>query len=88
MHVIAIIGEFENVTKLLCDFCLILLLLTLASAEPQLFSKLLPSYGIACHSTLSLALPSECHMDFQMATDGSYEVVAGLVSATPQKIED
>ena len=31
---------------------------------------------------------SDCHLDFQMATDCSFEVVAGLLPATPQKIED
>jgi hypothetical protein len=35
-----------------------------------------------------LAPASECHADFQMATDCSYELVAGLLPATPQKIED
>ncbi len=31
---------------------------------------------------------SDCHSDYQTAVDCSYEVVAGLVPATPQKIED
>jgi hypothetical protein len=35
-----------------------------------------------------IAPPSECHADFQMATDCSYNLVAGLLPATPQKIED
>jgi len=31
---------------------------------------------------------SDCHSDYQTAVDCSYEVVAGLAPATPQKIED
>ena len=31
---------------------------------------------------------SECHSDYQIAVDCSHEAVAGLVPATPQKIED
>ena len=31
---------------------------------------------------------SDCHSDYQSAVDCSYEVVAGLVPATPQRIED
>jgi hypothetical protein len=35
-----------------------------------------------------IAPASACHLDFQMATDCSYELVDGLPPATPQKIED
>ncbi len=35
-----------------------------------------------------VAPPSECHLDFQLATDCSYDLVSGLVPATPQKVED
>jgi hypothetical protein len=31
---------------------------------------------------------SDCHSNYQSAVDCSYEVVAGLVPVTPQKIED
>ncbi|KAI2491806.1 hypothetical protein MHU86_22745 [Fragilaria crotonensis] len=35
-----------------------------------------------------VAPPSECHFDFQTATDCSYELVKSLAPATPEKIED
>jgi hypothetical protein len=41
-----------------------------------------------CPSFNPVAPASECHLDFQLATDCSYDLVAGLVPATPQKIED
>ena len=41
-----------------------------------------------CPSFNHVAPASECHLDFQLATDCLYDLVAGLVRATPQKIED
>jgi hypothetical protein len=35
-----------------------------------------------------VAPPSDCHLDFHTATNCSYEEVAGLSPATPQRIED
>lgn len=35
-----------------------------------------------------VAPASECHFDFQEATNCSYDLVAGLTPATPQRIED
>ena len=35
-----------------------------------------------------VAPPSDCHLDFHTATNCSYEDVAGLSPATPQRIED
>jgi hypothetical protein len=35
-----------------------------------------------------IAPASDCHFDFQLATDCSYALVAGLTPATPQRIED
>jgi hypothetical protein len=35
-----------------------------------------------------VAPPSDCHMDFQMATVCSYADIAGLSPATPQRVED
>jgi hypothetical protein len=35
-----------------------------------------------------LAPASACHLDFQMATDCSYELMDGLLPATREKIED
>jgi hypothetical protein len=35
-----------------------------------------------------VAPPSDCHLDFHTATNCSYEEVAGLSRATPQRIED
>lgn len=35
-----------------------------------------------------IAPESDCHLDYQTATDCLYELVAGLLLATPQKIED
>jgi hypothetical protein len=35
-----------------------------------------------------VAPPSDCHADFQMATVCSYDDIAGLSPATPQRIED
>jgi hypothetical protein len=92
MHVIAIIGEC-NVSKLVCASCLLLLsLLTLACPlflvrrPPSVFEVIAKLWNSSSFNPV--APPSECRMDFQMATDCSYEVVAGLVPATPQEIED
>ncbi len=35
-----------------------------------------------------MALPCDCHFDFQEATPCTYDLVAGLTPARPQKIED
>ena len=35
-----------------------------------------------------VAPPSDCHVDFQTATDCSYDDIAGLSPATPQRVED
>ena len=35
-----------------------------------------------------VAPPSDCHVDFQTATDCSYDDITGLSPATPQRVED
>jgi hypothetical protein len=41
-----------------------------------------------CSEFNPVAPPSDCHFDFQVATDCSYNLVKSLAPATPEKVED
>jgi hypothetical protein len=57
------------------------------TTRPQtLFEEIAELWNSSAFNPVAPA--SECHLDFLSATDCSYALVAGLTTATPQRIED
>jgi hypothetical protein len=90
MHVIPKIGKFVRQPAL----CFLLHLCSWQVANdcrhvcrpPNVFEVIAELWNDSTFNPIAPA--SDCHLDFQRATDCSYELVAGLLLATPQKIED
>ena len=65
--------------------CLIFLLCA-SFRPPTVFEVISDLWNSSTFNPIAPA--SECHFDFQEATDCSYDLVAGLTPATPQRVED
>ncbi len=68
---------------LLTDCCHVLL-----SSDLELCSKSSLNCGMVASEFNPVAPPSDCHFDFKVATDCSYNLVKSLAPATPEKLED
>ena len=90
MPVVQIVGEYY--LSCLCTtatavIILIYLFCFLSTRRPPtVFELILQLWNSSDFNPV--APPSVCHFDFQMATPYSHDLVAGMSSATPQKIED
>jgi hypothetical protein len=96
MYVTQILGEWcvGLVEFYACLFLLQMILLLSTSLNylslifrpPTVFEVIANMWNSSAFNPVVPA--SECHYDFQEATNCSYDLVAGLTPATPQRIED
>ncbi len=86
MHVILILGEDRQFACSAFFDSVLTLAYYLDCRPPTVFEVIAELWNSSAFNPIAPA--SECHFDFQFATDCSYALVAGLAPATPQRIED